>query len=213
MDSGTQGTGSETHTAMTSSSEAISRLVALIQRELSERKGVDSMIFQNHLYGCFIVMEDLAQGVLELANGSLTGNSLYLSLERQFGQIGIRYYGFIMDGKAVWEDVPLEYKEAWMEIFLACKGSTIVDPIQEEVIQIIEGMGDSFFMNAMEHDGNLTPDWIEKAVYALHPHLRGSVEAVSKKKGHRLAMTRRQPRVSVRTRWATTRRQGGSKKV
>lgn len=168
------------------------------------------MVFQNHLYGCFIMMEDIAQGILDLTNGYVTGNSLYLHLETQFGHIGFRYYGFLMDGKAVL-DASTEYKQAWLDVFYACKGkeSDLVDEIEEKVIQMLGEMeDDQYFMNAMEHDGNLTPDWMEKAIYGLHPNLRVEPSPVkSKKKVSRcLAMTRRQ-RVSDRSR-ATTRRQG-----
>lgn len=193
------------------------RLVELIQKELLERKGVSSMIFQNHLYGCFILMEDIAQGVLEWSNGYITGNSFYLQVESQFGHIGFRYYGFLMDGKAVLDDISAEYKQAWIDIFRCCKGlNDMVDKIEEEVIQRLEEMKDDrYFMNAMEHDGNLTPDWMEKAIYGLHPQLRGEEAPVKqkKKKARCLAVTRRQHRTSEKTRWSITRRQnGGAKK-
>ena len=199
------------------------RLIACIKKELLQRKGVSSMVFQNHLYGCFIVMEDIAQGVLDVSDGYLTGNALYLNLDTQFGHIGIRYYGFIMDGKAVL-DVSDEYKEAWAEVFRACKGSDITDLIEEEVVRLVEDVKeDNFFMNAMEHDGSLTPDWIEKALYTLHPHLevpsavrRERVEKPKPKaersRARSLALTRRQQRISSRTHWATTRRQPVSRK-
>jgi hypothetical protein len=172
------------------------------------------MVFQNHLYGCFIVMEDIAQGVLDVSDGYLTGNALYLNLDTQFGHIGIRYYGFIMDGKAVL-DVSDEYKDAWAEVFRACKGSDITDLIEEEVVRLVEDVKeDNFFMNAMEHDGSLTPDWIEKALYTLHPQLEVKAEKpkAERSRARSLALTRRQHRVSSRTHWATTRRQPVSRK-
>ncbi len=197
------------------------RLYALIQNELSQRKGVASMIFQNHLYGCFIMMEDVAQGILEWSNGYITGNSLYLHLETQFGHIGFRYYGFLMDGKAVL-DASAEYKQVWLDIFHACKdlakGTTekvepdFVDKIEEHVIQMLDTMEDDrYFMNAMEHDGNLTPDWMEKAIYSLHPELRVEPPPSKSKKraSRRLAVTRRQ-RGANRSRAATCRQ--GTKK-
>ena len=206
------------------------RLITCIQKELSERKGASSMIFQNHLYGCFIVMEDIAQGILDVSDGYLTGNALYLNLDKQFGQIGIRYYGFTMDGKAVLEDITDEYKQAWMEVFRVGLEIDSVDRIEDEVIRLSEDVKeDNFFMNAMEHDGSLTPDWVEKALYALHPHLEGAnvqkpphagekVGVLSKRskiqkpRVRSLAVTRRQSRISSRTQWATTRRQSHAKK-
>jgi len=152
-------------------------LIASLQAAFRERKEVASLILQNHLYGCFIVMEDLAQGILEITEGHLTGNALYLNLETQFGQMGVRYYGFTMDGKAVMEDCPVGYKEAWMELFqAAAKGKDMseVDRVEEEVLSVVESGVDSadrYFMNALEYEGNLSPDWVERALYMLHPEL------------------------------------------
>lgn len=172
------------------------------------------MIFQNHLYGCFIVMEDISQGVLDLTDNYLSGNSLYLNLDTQFSQIGIRYYGFLLDGKAVYDGSD-SYKAAWLDVFRSCKENGLVDRIEDEVIRLLEALDvDNYFMNAMEHDGNLTPDWIEKALYTLHPHLEGACKAPQGgKKSRCLSMTRRQPRVSSRTQWGMTRRQPYSKRT
>jgi hypothetical protein len=152
-------------------------LIASLQDAFRERKGVTSLILQNHLYGCFIVMEDLAQGILEITEGHLTGNALYLNLETQFGQMGVRYYGFTMDGKAVLEDCPVGYKEAWMGLFQeAAKGKDMseVDRVEEEVLSALDSGVDNaerYFMNALEYEGNLSPDWVERALYMLHPEL------------------------------------------
>jgi hypothetical protein len=190
-----------------------SGLVSCIQRELGVRKGIASLAFQNHLYGCFIVMEDLVQGILEITEGSLTGNSLYLNLDTQFNQIGVRYYGFVMDGKAVLEDVPADYQEAWRAVFMGIReaGSEMADRVEEDIIQLMTGLEENYFMNAMEHDGTLSADQVERVLYLLHPGLnRGkegcNVQEVLKKR-RRLAVTRRQVRAPSRTRWPMTRRQ------
>ena len=203
------------------------RLVSCIQRELEGRKGVNALAFQNHLYGCFIVMEDLAQGILEIAEDYLTGNSLYLNLDTQFGQIGIRYYGFVMDGKAVLEDVPTDYREAWMAIFEEIRGDQdAIDRIEDEVIHLMSAVEECYFMNALEHDGSLSADRVEKVLYLLHPGLHPSDKAYKKskegkegkegkeekedkeeKKRRKWAMTRRQVRAPLRTRLQMTRRQ------
>lgn len=196
-------------------------LLSCIQRELSLRKGVSALAFQNHLYGCFIVMEDLAQGILDEVEGSLTGNSLYLNLDTQFGQIGIRYYGFVMDGKAVLDDAPDDYKEAWRVLFRGVRGAEAetVDRVEDEVIAIMREAEDGYFLNALEHDGSLSADYVEKVVYLLHPELQGQTQqgqTTNKKEGkgsnngkskRRLAVTRRQNRAPSRARWPLTRRQ------
>lgn len=223
-------------------------LIASLRAAFADRQGVDSMILQNHLYGCFIVMEDLAQGVLELAEGHLTGNALYLNLDTQFGHIGVRYYGFSMDGKAILVDLPAGYAEAWKELFVAAertKDVMAVDRIEEEVMEVLEGVvhaSDRYFMNALEHEGNLSPDWVERALYLLHPYLetgarrdesmtvKGGEEARGppprrrgKEKGREgregregrgLSLTRRRGRGNTSRRFgATTRRCRGVKNV
>ncbi len=213
-------------------------LIESIQKALAERQGVASLILQNHLYGCFIVMEDLAQGVLEIAERHLTGNALYLNLDTQFGQMGVRYYGFTTDGKAILEEFPVGYKEAWLVLFdAAAKMRDImeVDRVEEEVLAVIEKIVDpseSYFMNALEYEGNLSPDWVERALYLLHPQLgapattRFDSEKKTKEEGKRargggrarkavekgrgLSMTRRRGRISSTShpspKLATTRR-------
>lgn len=195
-------------------------LIASIQKGLAERQGVASLALQNHLYGCFIVMEDIAQGVLEVSERHLTGNALYLNLDTQFGQIGVRYYGFTMDGKAIVEEFPVGYKEAWLVLFDAAakiKDIMEVDRVEEEVLAVIEKTVDpseSYFMNALEYEGNLSPDWVERALYLLHPQLGVGVGVEKKtkeegkrgrgggrgrktrEKGRGLSMTRRRGRSS-----------------
>lgn len=157
-----------------------SRLLSILKRELSERKGEELIAFQNHLYGCFIVMEDITQGILEVVDEDyIIGNSLYLNTKTQFGQIGIRYYGFTMDGKAILNGdiVRGDYYEAWMVIFretAISRDMEAVDRIEDEVIQMMSGFrkDENYFMNALEHEGNLSPDWVEKAIYAFHPDLQ-----------------------------------------
>lgn len=224
-------------------------LIASLRAAFADRQGVASLILQNHLYGCFIVMEDLAQGVLELAEGHLTGNALYLNLDTQFGHIGVRYYGFSMDGKAILVDLPPGYAEAWKELFVAAertKDMMAVDRVEEEVMEVLEGVvhpSDRYFMNALEHEGNLSPDWVERALYLLHPHLesgsrqdesmtvRGREEARGppprkrgkekggqheRREGRGLSLTRRRGRGRDNTSskfGATTRRRRGTKDV
>lgn len=154
----------------------ITKLLSSSQREIERHKenGIALLAFQNHVYGCFIVMEDIAQGVLELEDDRLKGNALYLNVDTQFSQIGIRYYGFVMDGKANYEDHSTEYKLAWLELFREIQKSkemSYVDSLEDQMIEQLQQIAekDRYFINALDHDGNLSPDWVEKALYLLHP--------------------------------------------
>ncbi len=153
-------------------------LVSCIQAEVDRHKE-DSLALlrlQNHLYGCFIVIEDLAQSILDLKDGYLVGNYFRLHVEKQFDQIGIRYYGFVMDGKAVYDSYSNHYKKLWLTLFQEIKrirSMESVDQLEDSVIQELQMIPKdyAFFMNALEHDGNLSPDWVEKALCLLHPSL------------------------------------------
>jgi hypothetical protein len=49
-----------------------------------------------------------------------------------------------------------------------------VDRVEEEVLAAMEASvdpGDCYFKNALEYEGNLSPDWVERALYMVHPEL------------------------------------------
>lgn len=155
------------------------KLISSIQAEIEQHKenGFALLCLQNHVYGCFIIMEDIAQRILDVNDVYLVGNGFYLNMDSQFSQIGIRYYGFAMDGKAVFEGYAPEYKEAWLELFRdihLLRDMEQVDGLEDKMIQQLQTVNPehAYFMNALEHDGNLSPDWVEKALYVLHPSLK-----------------------------------------
>ncbi len=171
-------------------------------RQEAKRPGVDGLAFQNHLYACFILMEDIAQGLLELKEGVVSGNGLSLNLETQFGQIGVRYYGFVMDGRAVLRSWPAEYKEGWLRVWASVgkasvAGVGVADAIEDAILAVIQEEPDSWFMNAMEHQGSLSADRVEQALYLLHPDWetkkveKPATATVTVEKKRRLAVTRR----------------------
>lgn len=166
-------------------------------RQEAKRPGVDGLAFQNHLYACFILMEDIAQGLLELKESVVTGNGLSLNLETQFGQIGVRYYGFVMDGRAVLRSWPAEYKKGWLRVWASVAGVGAADSIEDAILAVIQEEPDSWFMNAMEHQGSLSADRVEQALYLLHPDWetkkveKPATATVTVEKKRRLAVTRR----------------------
>jgi len=124
---------------------------------------LESLIAQNHLYGCFLVMEDICQGQLSSSakdicqqqdNGSQRQDSVTLvSLEKNFASIGIRH-GFLMDTKLMLTPLP-EYQAAWLLYFqelLAVRDMDIVDKTEDALIDVIQqhaGTHD-FFMKAIK---------------------------------------------------------------
>jgi hypothetical protein len=146
-------------------------LYTMVREQLASLTGLASLQFQNHLYGCYFVMEDLAQGVLTLTGTRIKGLTSW-DLEREFGRIGLRY-GFIMDTKLALPPCP-EYQAAWMALFqgLATKKQV------EEVDQVEDAINDiavktlpsehAFFLKALE-SGSLNQEWIAKALALLDP--------------------------------------------
>ena len=71
--------------------------------------GIESLQVQNHIYGCFVLMEDIAESSTVLQNYVLKEDKYSFNLDMQFSQIGIRY-GFLMDTKLIFESFLPEYK-------------------------------------------------------------------------------------------------------
>ncbi len=152
-------------------------LYTMVREQLASLTGLASLQFQNHLYGCYFVMEDLAQGVLTLTGTRIKGLTSW-DVEREFGRIGLRY-GFIIDTKLALPPCP-EYQAAWMALFQDISQKKKV----EEVDQVEDTINDiavktlpvehAFFLKALE-SGSLNQEWIAKVLALLDPD---SVEPV-----------------------------------
>jgi len=150
--------------------------IAIIQKQYEQPTEYPSTIaLQNHLYGCFILMEDIAQGNLlydgeyiKSVSHNKPSESYRLSLDRDFAQIGIRY-GFIFDTKLILEDCLPAYKSMWLSMFKTLSVSKKieeVDAIEDAIIAWIQKTivaEDAFFMNALE-TSNLSQVWLSKAL-------------------------------------------------
>jgi hypothetical protein len=126
---------------------------------------------QNHIYGCFIMMEDLAQHAVSLTDGIVKGTSYQFDMEKQFSMIGLRY-GFVQDTKLVLQ-YPLPcYKEAWLAVFRAVYEQADVektDVMEDAIIQVIQRVvpeEESYFLHALE-TGSLSQEWLEKMLELL----------------------------------------------
>ena len=146
-------------------------LYTMVREQLASLTGLASLQFQNHLYGCYFVMEDLAQGVLTLTGTRIKGLTSW-DVEREFGRIGLRY-GFIMDTKLALPPCP-EYQAAWIALFqdLATKKKVeevdqVEDAINEIAVKTLP-VEQAFFLKALEN-GSLNQEWIAKALALLDP--------------------------------------------
>lgn len=152
-----------------------SSLKAIIKKELTQTTPLRSLELQNHLYGCFIVMEDLAQHEATLEENYLVSSNSRFSLVNHFHQIG-SYYGFIQDPHLELHSVSSEYRDQWMTIFREIyKSSSLdqVDTIEDAVISILQEVvppAYDFFTQASS-SGSLPQEWVMKALSLLHPTL------------------------------------------
>lgn len=144
--------------------------------------GLRSLQFQNHLYGCFIVMEDIAQGTVELTGTVLRTPTFSFDLEARFDEIGL-HYGFIMDTQLRWGG-PEEYRRCWVEAFQATgreKKIETVDGMEDVLIEFVTEQipaESSFFSHAL-HTGVLPHEWIDKALFLLNPSASSASSAAS----------------------------------
>ena len=149
---------------------------SIIQKQFQYMQSVPmhSLALQNHIYGCFILMEDLAQGTLTInthLTHSITGPNYTFPINSDFALIGVRY-GFMFDTTLQLDPCLPEYKAMWLTIFKemgAERQIEKVDAIEDMVIAWIQreiAAEDSFFINALE-TGQLPQLWIGKALSCI----------------------------------------------
>ena len=136
-------------------------VLGMVRRELQRAGTVPSetLRVQNHIYGCFLVMEDLADGDLQLtADYHLESGKQApsLSLQNAFGDLGL-HYGFVQDPRAAWKTVPTDYRHAWTSFFrelqLICD-MDVVDAMEEQLDELIRDQvtdpSVAFFAHALD---------------------------------------------------------------
>lgn len=141
---------------------------AIIQKQL-QVDGIESLKVQNHIYGCFVLMEDIAENVT--LDGFVYKKDITFDLDKQFSQIGIRY-GFVMDTKLIFDTYLPEYKAAWLALFTEINTKRKVeevDTIEDSVIELIKNTVKpdmAFFTNALK-TGSLSQEWIHIVIVLL----------------------------------------------
>ena len=133
--------------------------------------GIESLQVQNHIYGCFVLMEDIAESSTILENHVLKEENYRFNLDTQFSQIGIRY-GFLMDTKLIFESFLPEYKSVWLALFREInekKSLENVDKIEDTVIEIIKTnvLNEMAFFSQALSTGSLSKEWMDKVITLL----------------------------------------------
>jgi hypothetical protein len=158
----------------------ITHLKNAIQQQLTSASGLSSLQLQNHIYGCFIIMEDIAQKTVELSEHQLVGPSYSFDVYQHFSEIGVRY-GFVMDTKLIVESVSDAYRDAWLQTFkdlAMLQDVEYVDSTEECLIELIQKLipaEESYFIKALD-TGSLPQAWVQKVLTLLLPEKRGEEE-------------------------------------
>lgn len=161
----------------------LSDIKSAVFEQISGKTGIDSLKIQNHIYGCFIIMEDIAQQKVAFLNNIISNGKFIFDLDKQFSEIGVRY-GFIMDTKLIFCDSDTVYKNTWIKYFNELHASHNIeqaDAVEDAVIEVIQSViqaEEAFFINSLE-TGALKQEWIDKVIRLLQPTVSMSVSAVA----------------------------------
>jgi hypothetical protein len=201
----------------------LDNIKSVVLNQLTGTNGLYSLKLQNHIYGCFIIMEDIAQSAVDVSGNIIYTPKFSFDLGEQFVNIGIRY-GFAMDGNLALDTYSDEYKNMWIELFRDIdlqKDINEVDKIEDCLIAIIQTVvnpEDAFFLSALE-TGSLPQEWIERAFNLINPRDEDNTSKTMISKAQtekplrtkkKLAVTRRHNFLGKSTqkkRLSTTRRQ------
>jgi hypothetical protein len=152
----------------------VTKIQTVVQKQLTgPLDKLHSIQLQNHLYGCFILMEDLAQNALQLMGNIVKGPTFQFDMDQQFSTIGLRF-GFVMDSKVAWTSYLPEYKEAWLQLFTqsySLHDVDKVDQVEDALIHVIQQFvqkEDAYFVHALE-TGSLSHEWVDKVLRILMP--------------------------------------------
>lgn len=145
------------------------RIKAIIAKQLQVGP-LELLQIQNHIYGCFILMEDIAGKPNALQGYNYVNANYTFNIDEQFEEIGIRY-GFLMDTKLIYESYPPEYKAAWLEIYKGLGQKTIEDSdrIEDAIIELIKtsvAPEMAFFLHAL-NTGSLPQEWLHSVIKIL----------------------------------------------
>ncbi len=186
----------------------LAKIKSAVLNQLSNTNGLYSLKLQNHIYGCFIIMEDIAQHTIDVSGTVMSMPKFTFDCDKQFNEIGLRY-GFAMDTNLSLDIFTPEYKETWLQYFKDIDLAQDIDEVDKiedcliELIQSIVKPDESFFISALE-TGTLPQEWIEKVFNLISPPLEKDIEV---EKTALTKATSEKP-LNTRRRLATTRRAG-----
>lgn len=151
----------------------LSKIKSAVLNQLTNTNGLYSLKLQNHIYGCFILMEDIAQKAVDVSGTTISTKTFTFDFDKRFSEIGLRY-GFAMDTKLILDTIDPEYKQNWIQCFKDIDLSHDIEQVDKiedcltEVIQTCVKSEEAFFINALQ-TGSLPQEWIDKLLLILNP--------------------------------------------
>ena len=139
-----------------------------VRTHLSGVHGLPSLRLQNHLYGCYLLLEDIVQKNVTLTGTTVQRQHVTFDLNKQFAEIGLRY-GFAMDTQLLLAPCPPDYQAAWVHVFTTLTSLEEVDVLEEKINEIIQELipdEEGFFVHTAE-TGTLPPQWVDRALSLL----------------------------------------------
>lgn len=195
----------------------LTKIKSTVLNQLTNTNGLYSLRLQNHLYGCFLIMEDIAQANVNLSETVISTPKFVFDFDKQFSEIGIRY-GFVMDTKLILDSFNPEYKATWLEYFKnidLIRDISEVDKIEDCLIEVVQScikQEQSFFIAALD-TGALAQEWIEKVIQLINspaPPPPSPNESDEELQSTAISQAATEKPISSKRRLATTRRRGGN---
>jgi hypothetical protein len=157
----------------------LSGIRALLINEYSTSKG---LLFENHLYGCFTLLE-------QQIDSSAT------ALDCSFSHIGVQH-GFLKDPRAVYTGSE-PYQSLWIPLLTSQQTDAFVDELEDSLFDYMRDISSAYFAPALD-TGELPEPLLKEALVVLTPvkrrrllHTKSKAPVTPIKKTKHLSKTRR----------------------
>ena len=160
----------------------LSGIRALLINEYTASKG---LLFENHLYGCFTLLE-------QQIDSSAT------ALDCSFSHIGVQH-GFLKDPRAVYTGSEA-YQSLWTPLLTSQQTDAFVDELEDSLFDYMRDISSAYFAPALD-TGELPEPLLKEALAALMPvpvpkrrrllHTKSKAPVTPIKKTKHLSKTRR----------------------
>ena len=154
----------------------LERAKTIISNQISSLRSckLSSLQIQNHIYGCFVLMEDVDNSANDISGNTIIYPDNSYDFDTNFASIGITH-GFIQDDKLILTDFNQDYKDFWLDCFNTIDitgDECIVDQVEDTLFDVLNKTipnEESFFYNALNNNGMLTEEWSKNAHDILTP--------------------------------------------